>query len=304
MSITNKVLENQSSSINRTASTGLSQAEVRELRNQYGENRLPAEKGTTIWTLMLNQIKSPLVYIILVAAGVSLLVKEYNDFIIIMAVVIIDVILGFFQEYQAQQTYTALKGLLKPTTTVIRDGERQEVEVWELVPGDLVLLNSGEHVPADGEISESTQLALDEAILTGESEPVNKNNSVEHNIVFMGTTVITGRGTMEVTKIGPSTELGQIATSLSEYVEEDTPLQVRLKSFSKTLTYIVIGFTLAILIAGLVDGQRLPGNAAGVDHPGDRCGSRRAADRGHRDPGGGDAENLEAPGIGKKAAGS
>ena len=172
-----------------------------------------------------------------------------------MAVVIIDVILGFFQEYQAQQTYTALKGLLKPTTTVIRDGERQEVEVWELVPGDLVLLNSGEHVPADGEITESTKLAVDEAILTGESEPVNKNDTDGHNIVFMGTTIITGRGTMVVTKIGPSTELGQIATSLQEYVEEDTPLQVRLKSFSKTLTYIVIGFTLAILITGLLMGR-------------------------------------------------
>ncbi len=255
MTISNKVVENQSSPINRTASNGLSQAGVLELRKQYGENRLPAEKGTSVWTILLNQVKSPLVYIILVAAGVSLLVKEYNDFIIIMAVVIIDVILGFFQEYQAQQTYSALKGLLKPTTTVVRDGERQEVEVWELVPGDLVLLNSGEHVPADGELIESTQLALDEAILTGESEPVNKNTTLDHNVVFMGTTMLTGRGTMLVTKIGPSTELGQIATSLSEYVEEDTPLQVRLKSFSKTLTYIVLGFTIAILIAGLLMGR-------------------------------------------------
>ena len=129
------------------------------------------------------------------------------------------------------------------------------MEVWELVPGDLVLLNSGEHVPADGELIESTQLAVDEAILTGESEPVNKNTTMDHNVVFMGTTALTGRGTMLVTKIGPSTELGQIATSLSEYVEEDTPLQVRLKSFSKTLTYIVIGFTIAILIAGLLMGR-------------------------------------------------
>jgi Ca2+-transporting ATPase len=255
MTITNKIQENQINSASRTSDSGLSRAEVLDLRKQFGENRLPAEKGTTVWILLLNQIKSPLVYIILVAAGVSLLVKEYNDFIIIMAVVIIDVILGFFQEYQAQQTYTALKGLLKPTTTVIRSGERQEVEVWELVPGDLVLLNSGEHVPADGEIMDSTQFAVDEAILTGESEPVNKNATLDHNVVFMGTTVLTGRGTMLVTKIGPSTELGQIATSLSEYVEEDTPLQVRLKTFSKTLTYIVIGFTLAILITGLLMGR-------------------------------------------------
>ena len=94
-----------------------------------------------------------------------------------MAVVVIDVILGFVQEYQAQRTYTALKGLLKPTTTVIRDGQRQEVEVRELVPGDLVLLNAGEHVPGDGELARSAKLAVDEAILTGESEPVNKRRS-------------------------------------------------------------------------------------------------------------------------------
>ena len=91
------------------------------------------------------------------AALVSLVLGEYGDFAIIMAVVVIDVILGFVQEYQAQRTYTALKGLLKPTTTVIRDGERCEVEVWELVPGDLVLLNAGEKVPGDGELLESHQ---------------------------------------------------------------------------------------------------------------------------------------------------
>lgn len=254
MTIANNIKENPILS-NRTSDSGLSQTEVQESRRKYGENRLPAEKGTSVWALLLNQIKSPLVYIILVAAGVSLLVKEYNDFIIIMAVVIIDVILGFFQEYQAQQTYTALKGLLKPTTTVIRDGERKEVEVWELVPGDLVLLNSGEHVPADGQLCESTQLSVDEAILTGESEPINKNALDAQNTVFMGTTVVTGRATMQVSRTGTSTELGLIATSLSEYKEEDTPLQVRLKTFSKVLTYIVIGFTLAILITGLLMGR-------------------------------------------------
>ncbi len=247
--------QEQQNNHNHNTNGGLSQAEVLKRRQQYGENRLPAEKGTTAWTILLNQIKSPLVYIILVAAAVSLAVKEYNDFAIIMAVVVIDVVLGFVQEYQAQQTYTALKGLLKPTTTVIRDGERKEIEVWELVPGDVVLLNSGEHVPADGEITESTKLAIDEAILTGESEPVNKDNREKHNQVFMGTTILTGRGTFVVTKTGTSTELGVIATSLQEHVEEDTPLQVRLKSFSKTLTWVVLGFTVAILVTGLVMGR-------------------------------------------------
>lgn len=253
------------------APIGLTANEVFERRAQFGENRLPSEKGVSVWTILLNQLKSPLVYIILAAAGISLVLGEIGDFAIIMAVVVIDVILGFIQEYQAQRTYVALKGLLKPTTTVIRDGQRIEVEVWELVPGDLVVLNAGEKVPADGELLEATKLSLDEAILTGECEPVNKqalaqamhrtsgttpeNEPVTQYHVFMGTTVVTGRGILCVTKTGTYSELGQIAASLSEHVEEDTPLQIRLKAFSSFLTYFVVGATLIILIAGLAMGR-------------------------------------------------
>lgn len=239
------------SKMDKRNATGLTNEEVLERRSQFGENRLPTEKPISPWTLLLNQFKSPLVYIILVAALVSLFAKEISDFFIIIVVVLVDVILGFIQELQAQKTYTALKGLLKPTTTVIREGERHEVEVWELVPGDLVLLNAGEKAPGDGTLIECIKVTIDEAILTGESEPVTK---IENDQVFMGTTILTGRGLMEVTSIGSNTELGKIATSLQEHVEEDTPLQVRLKAFSKTLTYIVIGFTLAIFVAGLIMG--------------------------------------------------
>lgn len=250
-----------------TALRGLTDAEVLERRGQYGENLLPTEKGTSAWIILLNQFKSPLVYIILAAAGVSLIVGELGDFWIIMAVVIIDAVLGFVQEYQAHRTYTALKGLLKPTASVIREGERREVEVRELVPGDLVVLNAGERVPGDGLLLESAKLALDEAILTGESEPVSKlaapaegsetggPSVADISRGFMGTTVVTGRGLMQVTQTGSRTELGQIAASLQEHVEEDTPLQVRLKAFSKALTRIVVLFTLAILIAGLLMGR-------------------------------------------------
>ena len=241
----------------RAPLAGLSSAEVVERRRQHGTNDLPVEKGPSAWLILFSQLKSPLVYIILVAAGVSLAVGEYGDFGIIMAVVVIDAILGFVQEYQAQRTYTALKGLLKPTTTVMRDGNRQEVEVWELVPGDLVLLNAGEHVPGDGEVIECAKLALDEAILTGESEPVNKEPAPGRDGVFMGTTVVTGRGVMRVARTGSQTELGKIATSLQEHVEDETPLQVRLKTFSKTLTVIVLLFTLAILAAGLLMGRQV-----------------------------------------------
>jgi Ca2+-transporting ATPase len=237
------------------APTGLTDDEVVVLRRQFGENTLPAEKGVSPWTILMNQFKSPLVYIILVAAAVSLIVGEYSDFAIIMVVVVIDAVLGFVQEYQAQRTYTALKGLLKPTTTVIRNGERTEIEVHELVPGDVVLLNAGEKIPGDGELIDCTKLAVEEAILTGESEPVSKSTQAGSNQVFMGTTVLTGRGTLRVLKTGSQTDLGQIATSLQEHTEEDTPLQVRLKAFSKSLTIIVVIFTLAILVTGLLMGR-------------------------------------------------
>ncbi len=236
------------------ANLGLSAEEVLARRAQFGENRLPAEKGISVWSILLAQVKSPLVYIILVAALVSLIVGELGDFGIIMAVVVIDVILGFVQEYQAKRTYTALKGLLKPTTTVIRDGKRQEVEVWELVPGDVVLLNMGEHVPGDGVMIESNKLSVNEAILTGESEAVTKSIEADHDKVFMGTTVVAGRGLMKITKTGSRTELGAIALSLQEYTEEETPLQIRLKNFSRWLTFVVIGFTLIILTVGVLMG--------------------------------------------------
>ena len=164
---------------------GLTAAQVLEQRQKYGENRLPSAKRTSVWAIFFGQFKNPLVYIILAAAAISLAVGEYGDSAIIMAVVLLDAILGFIQEYQAQRTYTALKGLLKPTTTVIRGGARQEVQVHELVPGDLVILNAGEHVPGDGQVLEATKLAVEEAILTGESEPVVK--TVEGSIDAIST---------------------------------------------------------------------------------------------------------------------
>ena len=241
--------------ITHSAFQGLSTFEVLEQRRQHGENTLPAAKRISAWAIFFNQFKNPLIYIILAAAGISLVVGEYGDFSIIMVVVLLDAILGFVQEYQAQRTYTALKSLLKPTTTVIRDGTRQEIELRELVPGDIVVLNAGEHVPGDGEVLEAIKLTLEEAILTGESEPVSKIAAEGLNQVAMGTTVLTGRGLMRVTATGSQTELGQIATSLRDEIEDETPLQVRLKAFSRTLTILVLVITAAIFTVGLTSGQ-------------------------------------------------
>lgn len=236
---------------------GLTTAEVEERRRQYGPNALPQGKKTSVLSIFFNQFKNPLVYIILVAAAISLAVGEYGDFAIIMVVVVLDAILGFVQEYKAQGTYIALKGLLKPTTTVIRNGERQEIEVRDLVPDDIVLLNAGEHIPGDGEILEALKLTVEEAILTGESEPVVKTAEAGQNRAFMGTIVLTGRGVMRVTTTGANTELGRIATSLHEEIEEKTPLQIRLEAFSRTLTRLVLAITAAIFIVGLISGRQV-----------------------------------------------
>ena len=236
---------------------GLTASEVLAQRRQYGENVLPTAKRISAVGIFINQFKNPLIYIILAAAGISLAVGEYGDFAIIMVVVLLDAVLGFVQEYQAQRTYTALKGLLKPTTTVIRDGTRQEIEVRELVPGDVVVLSAGEHVPGDGTVLEAIKLSVEEAILTGESEPIVKTEEGEQDLVAMGTTVLTGRGLMRVTATGVQTELGQIAASLRDEIEDETPLQVRLKAFSRTLTMLVLAITVAIFAVGLVAGRPL-----------------------------------------------
>ncbi len=236
-------------------SNGLSTAEALQRLREFGPNALPEGKRASAWSIFFNQFKNPLIYVILAAALISLLMQEYGDFAIIMVVIAIDAVLGFIQEYQAQRTYTALKGMLKPTTTVIRDGVRQEIDVRDLVPGDLVLLNAGERVPGDGEVLEALKLTVEEGILTGESEPVAKTTAAEQNQVFMGTTAFTGRGLLRVTQTGARTELGQIATSLHEEIEAETPLQIRLQSFSRTLTRLVLAITAAIFIVGLISGR-------------------------------------------------
>ena len=283
--------------------TGLTSAEVETRRKQYGKNQLPEKKGPSAWSILFSQFKSPLVYIILFAALVSLIVGEYGDFAIIMVVVVADVIMGFVQEYKAQQTYQALKGLLRPTTTVIRDGERREIEIWELLPGDLVLMTTGEHIPADGKMLECLQFSVNEAILTGESEIVEKKAVEGSDLVFMGTTVCSGRGIMQVTGTGTQTELGKIASSLQEHEEADTPLQVRLKAFSKTLTIVVSAITGLILIAGLLMGKEFLGMLGDFHHPGYRGCPGRAVDRGNGHPGIGHAKDPQAQRVGQAFGG-
>ncbi len=231
---------------------GLSESEVLKRRQEHGENLLPQGKPPSPLMILLSQFKSPLIFVILGAAVVSLILGETKDFAIIMAVVVFDVVLGFFQEYQASKTYQSLKSLVKPVATVIREGQRKDIEVKDLVPGDIVLVGSGDRAPADGCLLEARSLSFNEGILTGESESVYKR---DNDAVFMGTTVVAGRGVLEVTATGRKTKLGEIATSITETPEGDTPLQKRLSAFSRQLTKLVIGLTAIMYVIGVLTGK-------------------------------------------------
>jgi Ca2+-transporting ATPase len=236
-----------------TRPRGLSSAEVAEARRRYGPNKLPEARQVSAWSILAQQFLSPLIYIILVAAVVSLIAGERTDFAIIMVVVAVDVLMGFVQEYRAQQAYLALRSYLRPVAVVIRDGRRQEVDVTDIVPGDLVALDPGDRVPADGVIVESADLAIDEAVLTGESEPVDKSPEPGKDRAFMGTTVARGRGLLLVTETGARTQFGRIAASVQE--EQESPLRVRLRGFSRTLTVLVAGVSALIFITGTLAGR-------------------------------------------------
>jgi Ca2+-transporting ATPase len=235
-----------------TSRNGLTKAEAVERRRRFGSNKLAETKGRSALVIYAAQFKNPLIYIISVAFIISVVLTEYEDALIIGVVILLDSILGFFQEYRAQKTVLALRRLLKPLARVIRDGETVEIEVADIVPDDLVTANPGDRIAADGELVEAISLTVNEAILTGESEPIPKGVD---DIVYMGTSVSSGRGLFKVTATGMKTELGKIAESLAEIKEKPTPLQLRLHRFGKTLTYMVITICLIIFVTGLILGK-------------------------------------------------
>ncbi len=234
---------------------GLSIKKIKQLQSKYGLNTL-ATKEKPSWLIILwSQFKSPLTYILVLVGLISVILGEYINAFLVSIVTALNVVIGFGQEYNAQKTLTALRNYLKPLATVIRDGQKIEIETKYLVVGDIVVLNTGDKVPADGVLLECQNLLINEAILTGEAEAVEKNLSPESKGLFMGTTILLGHGLMEVTKIGLATEVGKIGKSLAEIKEAKTPIQIRLEKFSKTLAKFVLIICGAILIVGLLYGR-------------------------------------------------
>jgi Ca2+-transporting ATPase len=232
---------------------GLSESEVLALKKKFGENVIFEKEKISLIKILLPQLKSPLVLILAIVAGISLFFGEFFDFVLIISVLILNTLMGFFQEYNAKRTLYALRKILKPMAMVIREGKRKLIEAKDLVPGDLVVLVSGDKIPADGKLIQG-EILVSEAILTGEEEGITKK---EGDKVFMGTTVLSGKGIMEVEKIGKETEFGKIGKALVEIEEGKTPLQKKLEDLSKNLAILVLAICFLIFISRILGGGEI-----------------------------------------------
>lgn len=244
---------------------GLSASEVEARLIKYGKNKLAAAKGKSIVRRFLEQLCDPMTIILLVAALISGVLavienESFTDVIIILAVVIINAVLGVYQESKAEKAIEALQEMSAATSKVIRDGVMKVIHSEDLVVGDIIVLEAGDAVPADARILENASLKVEEAALTGESVPITKFIDTIYlkegekdvplgdrkNMLYMGSTVVYGRGTAVVTATGMNTEMGKIADALANAEEGQTPLQLKLSQLSKILTYLVIGICLIV----------------------------------------------------------
>lgn len=240
---------------------GLSKEEVGKRIIEYGLNELKKEKGISPFVLFLNQFKNILVIILLVAIVFSALVGETLDALVIGAIVVLVAVLGFTQEYRAERALGALKKMLSPAITVLREGKEEEVLTNELVPGDILLLEAGDRIPADARLIEAYAIKCDEASLTGESAPVSKDTAVvpedtpvndRRNILFTGTAMTYGRGKAIVVSTGMNTELGKIAKEAVSVETEKTPLEKRTAEIGKWLGIAAISVCFVVVIVGIL----------------------------------------------------
>ena len=220
--------------LNTSAEKGLPATEAQRRIAEYGPNELVERGLKSSWRILSEQFTGLLVIILIVAAVVSVALGDWKDATAILAIVLLNAVLGFSQEFRAEQAMAALKQLAVPTVKVRRDGHMVEISARELVPGDVVLLETGALVPADGRLLEAVNLRVEEAALTGESEAVEKDVRAldkpdlpvgdRRNMVFMGTAVAYGRGVAVITATGMNTELGHIAELIQTVEREPTPL--------------------------------------------------------------------------------
>lgn len=249
--------------LNTSEENGLSSGEAEKRLEKYGKNELKEEEKTSVVKLFLSQFKSFLIVILIVAALVSAFLGELVDAFVILFTVILAGVLGFVQEYRAEESIKLLKSLTSPEALIVRDGKEAKILSNLLVPGDILLLQAGDRIPADARLLEALSLKVDESSLTGESVPVEKSTIIfspetpqpdRKNMVYTGTSVTYGRGKAIITATGMSTAFGKLAGLLGEIERERTPLQEKLDQFGRwlgTATLIVVAF---VAILGIIEG--------------------------------------------------
>jgi Ca2+-transporting ATPase len=247
------------------AKMGLTDAQVHERRARFGLNEL-VEKGLkSPWLILGEQFTEAMVIVLIVAAVISVVIGDFKDAIAILAIVVLNAVLGFTQEYRAERAMAALKQMAAPHVKVRRNGQVMKPESAELVPGDIILLEAGDAVPADARLIEAAALRVQEASLTGESLPVDKTTrrldneetpiGDRRNMLFMGTAVTYGRGTAVVVETGMRTELGRIAELIQTVEGEQTPLQRRMAQLGKSLAIAALGLVVLVFILGVLQGE-------------------------------------------------
>ncbi|RPF46862.1 Ca2+-transporting ATPase [Thermodesulfitimonas autotrophica] len=249
------------------AATGLSSPEAGLRRQKYGPNELTETPPKSPWRILWEQLTAAMVVVLIVAAVVSLFLGEYKDAVAILVIVVLNAILGFTQEYRAERAMAALKKFAVPAARVLRDGKVQEIPARELVPGDIFFLEAGNIVPADGRLLQAANLKVFEAILTGESVPVEKNAAAvvaanaplgdRENMVYKGTTVTYGRGLAVAVATGMKTELGRVAALIQTVEREPTPLQRRMAALGRALGVIALVIVAVVTGLGIMQGQDL-----------------------------------------------
>jgi len=247
-----------------TSIQGLDEKEAELRLKKYGFNEFIEKRRITPLLIFLRQFKSFLIIILLVATLISILIGRVIDATVIFALVLINAILGFVQEYRAEKSMQTLKGLVVPKAKVIRDGQEKEILARKLVPGDIILLEEGDRIPADARLLETLDLKVDESSLTGESTPVTKRETVLNdvqlaertNMTFMSTLVVYGRAKAVVVSTGMQTEIGEIA-GMIQVGERETPLQLKLVEFSKWLALVTLAIAGIVFALGFFRGQNI-----------------------------------------------
>ena len=256
-------LETVIANLQTNTTSGLTRAEASNRIAVYGKNELPRGRAVTWWEMLFRQFKSPLVYILVIASVFTIWLEEWVDTTVILLSVIVNTLIGFYQEYHANHLLEKLKTLVRVEALVMREGGLHPLDAAELVPGDIIELKTGSKVPADARLLEIHHLDAGEAVLTGESAPVKKALTVvspeaqigdRHNMIWMGTTIEQGSGRAVVVATGAQTEIGKLAALTMDAADEITPLQERLRKLANVISLVVGISAVVIFLIGLFEG--------------------------------------------------